>query len=227
MPWVEIETEMLMLELRSVDLPIEDDETGDGLSADGSAPREISPDFDLLRVFAGWAALVQSHFAAGGLFDCADPLVFCGQNHQPLGGDNLVLVGLQTNGTIDTDLQRDGQLAICFSRLGADKSPDGSGAFGGCDLVLIADLTGGHMFELTYDGQFRARDTIGRARIDGDTALFVMPLGAQEDPRYRVVTFERIPPQIAGGERVDTLPAAPWGVDSFFDITYSIPGLGN
>jgi hypothetical protein len=54
-----------------------------------------------------------------------------------------------------------------------------------------------------------------------------MPLGAQEEPRYRVVTFERIPPQIAGGEHIDTLPSAPWGVDSFFDITYSIPGLGN
>lgn len=225
MPWVEIETEMLALELRSVDLPIEDDQTGDGLSADGSAPRDISPDLDLLRSFGGWAAIEQSHFGPDSFFDCADPLVWCGNNPVPIGGNNLVLIGLQGSDTFDVVTQRDGQLAVCFDRLGANNSPDGSGAFGGCDLVLIADLTGDVMFELVYDGQYQQRNTIGRARIDGDTALFVMPLGTDEAPRYRIVAFERIPPQVAGGEHVDTLPSHPWNVDSFFDITYSIPGL--
>jgi hypothetical protein len=222
-----IETEMMMLELRGDSLPIQEDDMGDGVSADGSAPRDISPDFDLLRAFGGWAELGQPHFAAGGLFDCADPLVWCGNNPVPLGGNSLVLIGLQGDDIFDVDTPRDGQLAVCFDRVGTNNSPEGSGAFGGCDLVLIADLTGGTMFELVYDGQYRQRNTVGRARIDGDTALFVMPLGENENPRYRVIAFERIPPQVPGGEHVDTLPGGDWNVDSFFDITYSIPGLGN
>lgn len=226
-PWVEIETEMLMLELRGDDLPIENDDMDDGVSADGSEPRDISPDFDLLRAFGGWAELGQSHFAADGVFDCADPLVWCGSNPIPLGGNSLVLVGLQGDDIFDVVTPRDGQLAVCFDRLGANNSPDGSGAFGGCDLVLIADLNGGTMFELVYNGQYQQRNTIGRARISGDTALFVMPLGENENPRYRVIAFERIPPQVTGGERLDTLPGGHWNADSFFDITYSIPGLNS
>lgn len=226
-PWVEIETEMLALELRGEGLPIENDEMGDGVSADGSEPRDISPDFDLLRGFGGWAAIDQSHFGPDSFFDCADPMVYCGNNPVPIGGNNLVLIGLQGDDTFDVITQRDGQLAVCFDRLGTNNSPVGSGAFGGCDLVLIADLGRGVMFELVFNnGQYRSRDTIGRARIAGDTALFVIPLGIDEAPRYRIVTFERIPPQVAGGEHVDTVPSHPWNVDSFFDVTYSIPGLG-
>lgn len=217
-PWEEIEIELLMLELRSVGLPIEDD----------------SPDFDLLRAFGGWAEIGQPHFAPGGLsapgglFDCADPLVWCGNNPVPIGGNSLVLIGLQGNDTFDVITQRDGQLAVCFDRLGATSSPDGSGAFGGCDLVIVADLTSGNMFELVFNnGQFQSRNTVGRAHINGDTALFAMPLGMDEEPGYRVVTFERIPPQIAGGEHTDLLPFGDSGADSFFDIYYEIPGLSD
>jgi hypothetical protein len=224
-PWVEIETELLMLELRGENLPIETDDMGDGLNADGSEQRDMSPDLDLRRSFGGWAPLDQSKFGKGGFFDCADPNVLCGNNPQPIGGNKLALIGLQTYGDIDTDVQRDGQLAVCFNRLGQTKAPDGSGSFGGCDLVVIADLTSGNMFELVYNGQFQARDTIGRAHIDGDTALFVMPLGMGEEPGYRVVTFERIPPQTSGGGRTDTLPSGDWNVDSFFDIFYEIPAV--
>ena len=221
--WTEIETELLMLELRGDSLVIEDDQMGDGLSSDGSEPREMSPDLDLRRSFGGWAPIDQVHFGPGGFFDCDDPLVLCGQQPPPIGGNKLVLVGLQTYGDIDTEVQRDGQLAVCFRRLGATSAPDGAGSFGGCDLVLIADLTSGGMFELIYNGQFSARNTVGRARIEGDNALFVMPLGMDEEPGYRVVTFERIPPQTAGGGRTDLLPDAPSTADSFFDIFYEIP----
>jgi hypothetical protein len=224
-PWSEIETEMLLLELRGENLPIEDDEMGDGLSADGSEPREISEDLDLRRAFGGWAPIEQGHFGKGGFFDCADPKVWCGDTPQAIGGNNLVLVGLQTYGEIDTQVGRDGQLAVCFNRLGQTKSPDGSGSFGGCDLVVIANLTDGEMFELVYDGQYQARDTIGRAHIDGDTALFVMPLGMDEEPGYRVVTFERIPPQTPGGARTDTLPNGASTADSFFDVFFEIEPL--
>ena len=225
-PWVEIETELLQLELRGDGLPIEDDDMGDGVNGDGSEPREISPDLDIRRAFGGWGEIGQPHFEPGGFFDCADPMVLCGNNPVPIGGNKLALVGLQTYGPIDTQVQRDGQLAVCLNRLGATNSPDRAGSFGGCDLVVIADLTSGNMFELVYNGQYQQRDTIGRMHIDGDTALFVMPLGMDEEPGYRVVTFERIPPQTPGHERVDTLPGGPWNVDSFFDITYSVPGLG-
>jgi hypothetical protein len=225
LPWVEIETEMLMLELRGEGLPIENDEMGDGLSADGSAPRDMTPDLDLRRSFGGWAMIDQSQFGNGGFFDCALPNVLCGNNPQPLGGNKLVLVGLQTYGDIDAQIERDGQLAVCFNRLDQPKSPDGAGSFGGCDLVVIADLTSGTMFELVYNGQFQARDTVGRARVEGDTALFVMPLGMDEEPGYRVVTFERIPPQTPGAGRTDTLPSGEWAVDSFFDIFHDIESL--
>jgi hypothetical protein len=216
--WQEIETELLALDLRAVDLPIENDGMGDGLAPDGSQPSDISPDLDLRRTFGGWAPIDQSHFGPGGFFDCADPLVLCGQQAPPIGGNKLALVGLQTYGDIDRDIARDGQIAVCFRRLGGNPAPDGSGSFGGCDLVLIADLTQGGMFELIYNSQYQQRDTIGRARIDGDTALFVMPLGMDEMPGYRAVTFERQQAGIAGAGRTDTLPAQPWTVDSFFDI---------
>ena len=197
---------------------------GDAVDPQG-APHEISPDLDIRRTFGGWAEIDQVHFGPGGLFDCADPMVFCGNNPPPIGGNYLVLVGVQTHGGIDQAMQRDGQLAVCFNRLGANKSPDGSGSFGGCDLVVIADLTSGTAFELVYDGQYQQRNTIGRARVDGDTALFVMPLGMDEEPGYRVVTFERIPPGVAGGGRTDTLPGGEWNVASFFDVTFRIEPL--
>ena len=215
-----------MLELRGENLPIEEDDMGDGVSADGSEPRDISPDLDLRRAFGGWAPIDQSHFGKGGFFDCADPMVWCGNNPVPIGGNKLALIGLQTYGDIDTEVQRDGQLAVCFNRLGAQNAPDGSGAFGGCDLVIIADLSSGNMFELVYNGQFQSRDTVGRAYIGGDTALFVMPLGMEEEPGYRVVTFERIPPQTPGAERLDTLPGGDWNVDSFFDVFYELSPTG-
>lgn len=223
--WQEVETEMLALELRSVDLPVMEDPSGDGTNQAGNEPRDISSDLDLRRAFGGWASLDPQHFQPGGRFDCADPLVFCGQQSPTLGGNDLVLVGMQGDDLIEVGLDRAGQLAVAFDRQGADGAPLSLGGFGGADLVVVADLEQGQLFELIFQGNgFVLRDTPARMRLVGDSALFVMPLGRAELPRYRAVSFERIPPGQVGAGRLDALPAF-GGVDSFFDIFAEIAPL--
>lgn len=223
-PWTEIETELVALDLRGTDLPLIDDGMGDGLDDTLQEPRNISPDLDLRRVFGGRATIDQPHFGPGGLFDCDDPLVMCGQR-VPLGGADLLLVGLQTYGDIDLSIARNGQLAVVVDLDPNSGAPLGSGGFAGGDLIVITDLTNRNVFELLHDGQnFTSRPSAGRVRIDGDTALFALPINsAGGDDQIRVVTFERIPPNVGGGERVDVLPglAAPVA-ESFFDVFFEI-----
>jgi hypothetical protein len=230
--WEQIETEMLALELNPVGLPVEQDAMGDATNEDGSEPREISPDLDLLRIFGGWAGLERAIFGPGGHFDCADPFVFCGEQPFDLGGGNdLLLVGMQGSDVFEVDQNRAGQLAVAFDRQGASNTPQSMGGFGGADLIVVADLENNSMFELFYQtggvsSGLQLRDTPGRMRIVDDTALLVMPIGRDEMPRFRVVTFERIPPDQPGGGRLDTLPSSPWQINSFFDVTYDIEFIG-
>lgn len=213
----------MALELRSAGLPVQVDGMRDATDRQGTEPRDISSDLDLRRVFAGFAELDQLHFGPGGFFDCDDPLVWCGQP-VPIGGQ-VVLVGVQTYGSIDTTVLRNGELALAFARTGGINTPPiGGGAFGGADLIIVADLTNANVFELTSGtgGNLNFNPfTPARVRIDGDTALFVVPMRPEENPRFRAVGFERIPPDMPGGERVDSAP----GVDSFFDVFVQIEAL--
>ena len=71
------------------------------------------------------------------------------------------------------------------------------------------------------------RGSEARILIDGANVLFVVPTLMDENPQVRFLTFERIPPNQAGGERMDLLPELGKGIDSFFDVFYELQPQSN
>lgn len=220
--WIDVLLELLQLRGIPPEM-IELDDSGDATAPDGSS-REISPDLDIRETYAGWVELPPDYFRDAGPLDCGAPHVLCtNDGAQPPEGYS-VLGAMLVEQPIQLGLDRAGQVALIFDRAGFANSPAESGGFGGADLVVIGDLNGeGGLFMLEWKRKngwqiAPRRGSEARIVIDGATVLFVVPTLMDEEPGVRFLTFERIPPNQAGAERMDVSPQA----DSFFDVFYEI-----
>ena len=176
------------LGLESAGVRANDDDAGDAVSPVGR-PRDISPYLDIIRAYAGWAQLNSAAFAAGGLFDCEDPEVFCGQDPQDLSGQDVALVAMQTNGHIEFG-HNGRELSVAFDRHGHNNAPGDFTAAGyaGTDLVVFMVLNAENSTAIEFSGgDFADADAAGRVRIVSDTALFVVPAVRDEQPTVRLV----------------------------------------
>jgi hypothetical protein len=208
--------------------PVEADESGDGVSPDGTEPRDISADLDLQRGFAGVGNVPAGVFETD---ECELPAVVlvCPPDPPAIEGQ-AVLVGIQTHDDIAIGADRAGQIAVAFDREGIDNAPAGAGGFGDADWVVIVDLEGSTVTQLEWSasaGTYQPSATGARALLAGDLALIVVPFDGEVGPtelRYRVVAFERIPVDDVEAGRLDSLPA--FGGDpaeSFFDVFVEAP----
>jgi hypothetical protein len=208
------------------DLPPQPDDTGDGTTADGSAPAEISQDLDIVAWIAGWAQLPADLFTGEGALACSHEEVLCTDDPLPPSDSTAIIAAVRVNGSITLGEDRDGQISLAMTRPGFPNTTGGGGYQGG-DLVVVADLTAANIFALEWKqngGFVIAPRRGGEARVVlvGDTALFVIPNDINENPSGRFVTFERIPPDDPSAARIDVAPE----IDSFFDIDYRI-NFGN
>lgn len=221
--WVHLEDWLLALGLElPEELPAESDETGDGTTADGSAPAEISPDLDIVSWIAGWARLPASLFTGDGVLACSAEEVLCTDDPLPPSDSTAVVAAVRVSDLIELGLDRAGQISLAMTRPGFPNTT-GGGGYLGADLVIVVDLTAANIFALEWkksDGFVVAPRRGGEARVVlvGDTALFIIPNDIGERPSGRFVTFERIPPTEPSAGRIDFAPT----LDSFFDIEYRI-----
>jgi hypothetical protein len=168
------------------------DDAGDAVSPTGRH-RPISADLDIIRTYAVWAPLDPAAFASGGLFDCAEPEVFCGPDPTDLGGHDLVLAAMQANGHIGFGDRRGAELTVAFDRSGHANAPSDFtlAGYAGVDLVLIVQLDVEGMVAIEFDGEDYAAVALqGRVRIVGDTALFAVAAMPSEQPSLRFVNQE-------------------------------------
>ena len=185
--WGEFGNELAALGFSDGSLPIIDDSAGDALNANNGEPRQIAGELDMLATYAGWTLLHGSTFDPGGLFDCADHEVFCGEHPVELTDQDVVLAAVQTNGHIPFGDHPGRSIAIAFDRTGHENAPTSFGPFnfGGFDLAVIAATDAPGLIALEYDpsvGNFVRIEPPGRVRIVGDTAVFVVHLIPDEEP---------------------------------------------
>lgn len=221
------------LGLQPAVLPTNDDPTADALGPAGQS-RRIARDLDIIRTYAGWAQLDSAVFGAGGFFDCQDHEVFCGLDPEDLGGHDVVLAAVQTNGHIGFGERRGAEMTVAFDRAGHENAPPDFTAAGyaGADLVVIVHLDVENMIAIEFDGQdYASVHVSGRVRIVGDTAFFVVAAVRDEQPVVRFVTqADRWYCQTRPSGEVECAEPDPWSrgqldyapMDTFIELDDSL-----
>ncbi len=200
------------------ELAAQPDETGDGMTADGSAPSEISADLDITSWIAGWAELPASLFRGDGVLACSNEEVLCAEDPLPPSDSTAIVAAVRVSDVISLGEDRGGQISLAMTRPGFPNTT-GGGGYSDADLVFVVDLTAANIFALEWKnngGFVIAPRRGGEARVVlvGDTVLFIIPNDIGEEPSGRFVTFETIPPTEPSAGRIDVAP----GIDSFFDL---------
>lgn len=187
--WSELAAMLSALGLDPTNLGYTDDPLADGISYLGES-REIGADLDIVRTFVGWATLDGAAYAAGGLFDCADGAVACGSD-TAFDGQEVLLASVQMAAPVSAPAGQADEITLAVDRLTFDNAPAdfGEGGYAGADLVAIYHAGVHGAFALQYDGQdFISLELDGRARVQGDSVLFVLLVPTDEQPAIKFVT---------------------------------------